>query len=239
MTGLEQLAVVAAGFGAGILTLDSGCRVVTELPGSSGGWSAPRGCQRVEHRRNDARWIERVVGLPARTSGTPAGHGRGHRHQHGWFGRGRHTPVGAATRGFRDCGSLVDPRHLCPRRRTAPNLFLASQAARGRLGGTAHVDVKDDHCLCRVDRRLRRVLWCRLGRDDAGRAGVRLDIELRITNALKTLAVLAANLVAALIFVFAAHLEWTAVALLAIGSVVGGYVGAHSGRRLPPHCFGH
>ena len=63
------------------------------------------------------------------------------------------------------------------------------------------------------------------------------DIELRITNALKTLAVLAANLVAALIFVFAAHLEWTAVALLAIGSVVGGYVGAHIGRRLPPALF--
>src|SRR4029077_16497639 len=67
--------------------------------------------------------------------------------------------------------------------------------------------------------------------------GFGLDIELRITNALKTLAVLAANLVAAVIFVFAAHLQWTAVALLAIGSVVGGYVGAHIGRRLPPALF--
>ena len=67
--------------------------------------------------------------------------------------------------------------------------------------------------------------------------GFGLDIELRITNALKTLAVLAANLVAALIFVFAAHLQWTAVALLAIGSVVGGYAGAHIGRRLPPALF--
>ena len=36
---------------------------------------------------------------------------------------------------------------------------------------------------------------------------------------------------------FAADLEWAAVALLAIGSVVGGYVGAHIGRRLPPALF--
>ena len=67
--------------------------------------------------------------------------------------------------------------------------------------------------------------------------GLGLDIELRVTNALKTLAVLAANLVAAVIFIFAANLDWAAVAMLAIGSVVGGYVGAHIGRRLPPALF--
>ena len=31
-----------------------------------------------------------------------------------------------------------------------------------------------------------------------------------------------------------ADLDWLAIALLAGGSVVGGYVGAHIGRRLPP-----
>ena len=67
--------------------------------------------------------------------------------------------------------------------------------------------------------------------------GLGLDIELRVTNALKTLAVLAANLVAAVIFIFAANLDWAAVGMLAIGSVVGGYVGAHIGRRLPPALF--
>ncbi len=67
--------------------------------------------------------------------------------------------------------------------------------------------------------------------------GLGLDIELRITNALKTLAVLAANVVATVIFVFAADLNWAAVGLLAGGSVVGGYVGAHIGRRLPPALF--
>jgi uncharacterized protein len=67
--------------------------------------------------------------------------------------------------------------------------------------------------------------------------GLGLDIDLRVTNALKTLAVLAANLVATVIFIFAADLNWAAVGLLAVGSVVGGYVGAHIGRRLPPALF--
>jgi uncharacterized protein len=64
-----------------------------------------------------------------------------------------------------------------------------------------------------------------------------LDIELRIINALKTLAVLSGNVVAGLIFVFVADLDWAAVVLLALGSVVGGYVGSRVGRRLPPTLF--
>jgi uncharacterized protein len=63
--------------------------------------------------------------------------------------------------------------------------------------------------------------------------GLGLDLELRIVNALKTLALLAANLVASVIFIFIADLNLTASALLAAGSVVGGYVGSHIGRRLP------
>ena len=63
--------------------------------------------------------------------------------------------------------------------------------------------------------------------------GLGLDLELRIVNALKTLALLAANLVASVIFVFVADLDVAAIALLAIGSVVGGYAGSHIGRRLP------
>ncbi|WP_350275136.1 sulfite exporter TauE/SafE family protein [Kribbella sp. HUAS MG21] len=60
-----------------------------------------------------------------------------------------------------------------------------------------------------------------------------LDLELRILNALKTLSLLAANLVASIIFVFGADLNRTAIVLLAAGSVAGGYLGAHIGRRLP------
>jgi len=63
--------------------------------------------------------------------------------------------------------------------------------------------------------------------------GFGLDLELRIVNALKTLAVMAANVVASLIFLVVADLDWAAIALLAAGSIVGGYVGSHIGRRLP------
>jgi len=63
--------------------------------------------------------------------------------------------------------------------------------------------------------------------------GFGTDLEFRIVNALKTLAVLAANLVASVIFLFVADLDWTAIVLLAVGSVVGGYVGARIGNYLP------
>jgi uncharacterized membrane protein YfcA len=64
--------------------------------------------------------------------------------------------------------------------------------------------------------------------------GLGVDLEFRIINALKTLAVLAANVVATVIFVLVADLDWRAVGVLAAGSIVGGYVGARIGRRLPP-----
>jgi uncharacterized membrane protein YfcA len=63
--------------------------------------------------------------------------------------------------------------------------------------------------------------------------GFGTDLDLRVLNATKTLAVLAGNGVAAVIYVFVADLDWRVVALLAAGSLVGGYVGAHVGRRLP------
>ena len=67
--------------------------------------------------------------------------------------------------------------------------------------------------------------------------GLGLDIDLRVVNALKTLAIFAGNVVASLIFVAVADLDWRAIGLLAAGSVVGGYVGARVGRRLPPTLF--
>ena len=65
--------------------------------------------------------------------------------------------------------------------------------------------------------------------------GFGTDLEFRIVNALKTLAVVASNVVASVIFLFIAELNWTAVLLLAAGSVVGGYVGARIGNYLPPN----
>jgi uncharacterized protein len=64
-----------------------------------------------------------------------------------------------------------------------------------------------------------------------------LDLELRVVNAQKTLALLAGNLTAGVVFVLVADVDWDAVLLLAAGSVVGGYVGARVGRRLPPALF--
>ena len=64
-----------------------------------------------------------------------------------------------------------------------------------------------------------------------------LDIPLQAVNALKNLAILAANVAATVVFVFAAPLDWAVVGLIAAGSIVGGWVGAHLGRRLPPTLF--
>ena len=60
------------------------------------------------------------------------------------------------------------------------------------------------------------------------------NLEFRSVNALKTLAVMASNVVATVIFVFVAELDWRVIVLLAAGSMVGGYVGARIGRRLNP-----
>jgi len=42
------------------------------------------------------------------------------------------------------------------------------------------------------------------------------------------------NLVAGVVFVFAAHVAWLVALLIAIGSTIGGVLGARYGRRLPP-----
>lgn len=64
--------------------------------------------------------------------------------------------------------------------------------------------------------------------------GLGTDIDLRVVNGLKTVAVLAGNLVAGAIFIAVADVDWVAALSLAMGSVVGGYLGARLGRRLPP-----
>jgi len=67
--------------------------------------------------------------------------------------------------------------------------------------------------------------------------GLGTDLELRIVNGLKTVSMMAGNVVAGLIFVVVADPRWDAVGLLAAGSLVGGYVGARIGRRLPDAVF--
>jgi uncharacterized membrane protein YfcA len=57
--------------------------------------------------------------------------------------------------------------------------------------------------------------------------------NLQVLNAIKNVLAGIANLVAGVLFVFAAHVAWGAAALIAVGSTVGAQVGAHYGRRLP------
>jgi len=63
--------------------------------------------------------------------------------------------------------------------------------------------------------------------------GVGLTETMQRNNATKNVLALLVNLVAALVFVFRAHMDWRVVALIAVGSVVGGQIGATVGRRLP------
>lgn len=64
-----------------------------------------------------------------------------------------------------------------------------------------------------------------------------LDQTLQVVNALKNVAVVSANVAATLVFVVWAPLDWPVVGLIAAGSVVGGWLGAVVGRRLPPLLF--
>lgn len=67
--------------------------------------------------------------------------------------------------------------------------------------------------------------------------GLGTDLELRIVNGLKTLSLMVGNIVAGLVFVVVASPRWDVAAVLAAGSLVGGYVGARIGRKLPDRVF--
>jgi uncharacterized protein len=65
--------------------------------------------------------------------------------------------------------------------------------------------------------------------------GLSLEGEnLQRINALKVVLAGLVNLVAGVVFVFSAHVAWLAALLIAIGSTIGGVLGARYGRRLPP-----
>jgi uncharacterized protein len=61
-----------------------------------------------------------------------------------------------------------------------------------------------------------------------------LDEELQRLNAVKVVLTGLVNLVSGIVFIFAAHVAWAPAALIAGGSLLGGLLGAHVGRRLPP-----
>lgn len=69
-----------------------------------------------------------------------------------------------------------------------------------------------------------------------GALGVLIPETLQRLNALKNLLSLGVNTVAASAYAIVAYdrISWTAAGLIAAGSLVGGFVGAGVGRRLPP-----
>ncbi|MCK8438298.1 sulfite exporter TauE/SafE family protein [Streptomyces sp. D2-8] len=64
--------------------------------------------------------------------------------------------------------------------------------------------------------------------------GMLLDESLQRLNAVKNVLAALVNTVAALLFLFFAHFDWTAVVLIAAGSALGGLIGARTGRRFSP-----
>jgi uncharacterized membrane protein YfcA len=66
-----------------------------------------------------------------------------------------------------------------------------------------------------------------------GLLGVLLRESLQRVNAIKNVLAGLVNLVAAIIFMFTAHMNYQAAGLIAAGSILGGLLGARIGRRLP------
>jgi uncharacterized protein len=64
--------------------------------------------------------------------------------------------------------------------------------------------------------------------------GIGLDPDLQRMNAIKNVLAMVVNAVAAIVFIIVADINWTVAVLIALGSTIGGFLGAAFGRRLPP-----
>ncbi|MCW5249786.1 sulfite exporter TauE/SafE family protein [Streptomyces sp. SHP 1-2] len=64
--------------------------------------------------------------------------------------------------------------------------------------------------------------------------GMLMNDSLQRLNAVKNVLAAIVNGIAAAFFLFVADFDWTAVLLIAVGSALGGQIGARIGRRLPP-----
>ncbi|WP_158895355.1 sulfite exporter TauE/SafE family protein [Amycolatopsis anabasis] len=64
--------------------------------------------------------------------------------------------------------------------------------------------------------------------------GMLLNESIQRLNAVKNLLSAVVNVVAGTIYAFVAPVSWPVVGLLAVGSTIGGQLGAKIGRRLPP-----
>jgi uncharacterized protein len=67
-----------------------------------------------------------------------------------------------------------------------------------------------------------------------GFLGLMLTETMQRQNALKNVLAGLVNLVAAVVFVLTTHVDWRTAGLIAVGSILGGLLGARIGRRLSP-----
>ncbi|HEV3381037.1 MAG TPA: sulfite exporter TauE/SafE family protein [Trebonia sp.] len=67
-----------------------------------------------------------------------------------------------------------------------------------------------------------------------GLLGIALNDTLQRVNAAKNVLAALVNGMAAVVFILVSHVDWTAAGLIALGSVLGGMIGARVGRKLPP-----
>jgi uncharacterized protein len=67
--------------------------------------------------------------------------------------------------------------------------------------------------------------------------GALLPEDMQRMNAAKNLLSLIVNVVAAVAYITVAfdRISWLAAGLIALGSLIGGWIGAHYGRRLSPN----
>jgi len=232
VTGLEQLAVLAAGLGAGVLTSTVGVASLLSFP------------------------VLVAVGLPpvvanaSNTVGmTPAGLSGSFGYRKELREHPRATAAVILTCAVGSVGGAALLLALPPGvfEAVVPWLILftcllvgASPPPNKWLRRHDDPDAEQRHVMSPVTTFFAAVTGVYGGYFGAGSGvmmmavlGLGTDLEFRIVNALKTLAVMAANVIATLIFVVVADLDWAAVGLLAAGSVVGGYVGSRIGRKLP------
>lgn len=69
--------------------------------------------------------------------------------------------------------------------------------------------------------------------------GITSTLQMQELNAIKNLTVAAVNLIAASVFIIISPelISWPTVALIALGSALGGYIGGRYARRLRPSVF--
>ncbi len=63
--------------------------------------------------------------------------------------------------------------------------------------------------------------------------GALVDANIQRVNALKNVLAAVVNAVAAVLFIVVADVDWGIALVMTVGAAIGGYLGAHYGRRLP------